>query len=56
MGTGDPIESMLIELKNNSEMMIDLAYSALIYGNVDVARYVLDLEAEMDHLHTRFIH
>jgi uncharacterized protein with PhoU and TrkA domain len=39
MGTGDPIESMLIELKNNSEMMIDLAYSALIYGNVDVARY-----------------
>lgn len=54
MGADDPIESMLIEMKNNSEMMIDLAYSALIYGNVDVARHVLDLEVEMDHLHTRF--
>lgn len=54
MNTGDPIESMLIEMKNKSEMMVDLAYTALIYGNNDVAQHVLELEAEMDYLHTRF--
>jgi uncharacterized protein with PhoU and TrkA domain len=45
---------MLVELKDTSEMMIDLAYSALLYGNVEIAQQVLELEEEMDVLHTAF--
>lgn len=45
---------MLAELKDTSEMMIDLAYSALLYGNVEIAQQVLELEEEMDDLHTAF--
>jgi len=48
------IEAMLVELKDTSEMMIDLAYSSLLYGNVEIAQQVLDLEEEMDDLHTTF--
>ena len=48
------IEAMIVELKDTSEMMIDLAYLALLYGNVEVAKQVLELEEEMDDLHTTF--
>jgi len=45
---------MIVELKDTSEMMIDLAYLALLYGNMDVAKHVLELEEEMDNLYTTF--
>ena len=48
------IEAMIVELKDTSEMMIDLAYLALLYGNVAVAEQVMDLEEEMDNLHNAF--
>jgi len=44
----------MVELKDTSEMMIDLAYSALLYGNVEIAQQVVELEEEMDDLHTVF--
>lgn len=44
------IESMLLELKDTSEFMIDLAYSSLIYNNVEIAEEVQFLEQEMDDL------
>jgi uncharacterized protein with PhoU and TrkA domain len=48
------IETMIVELKDTSEMMIDLAYLALLYGKVEIAEHVIDLEEEMDNLHNAF--
>jgi uncharacterized protein with PhoU and TrkA domain len=45
---------MIVELKDTSEMMIDLAYLALLYGKVEIAEHVIDLEEEMDNLHNAF--
>jgi len=45
---------MIVELKDTSEMMIDLAYLALLHGNVEVAEQVIELEEEMDNLHNAF--
>ncbi len=39
---------MLIEMKNISELMIDLAYSALIYNNREIAEEVKYLEEKVD--------
>ncbi len=44
------IESMLLDLKDTSEFMIDLAYSSLLYNNVEIAEEVLFLEERMDEL------
>ena len=44
------IESMLLELKDTSEYMIDLAYSSLLYNNTDLAEEVEFLERKMDDL------
>ncbi len=44
------IESMLLELKDTSEFMIDLAYSSLLYNNTDIAEEVEFLEQKMDDL------
>lgn len=44
------IESMLLELKDTSEQMIDLAYSSLIYNNKEIAEEVQFLEMKMDAL------
>ncbi len=44
----------LVELKDTSEMMIDLAYSALLLNSHHLAEEVLMLEDRMDHLHTEF--
>lgn len=46
------IESMLLELKDTSELMIDLAYSSLIYNNKEIAEEVEFLEKKMDILST----
>lgn len=44
----------LVELKDTSEMMIDLAYSALLYNSRQIAEEVMMLEERMDNLHTEF--
>ena len=44
------IESMLLELKDTSEFMIDLAYSSLLYNNSEIAEEVEFLERKMDDL------
>lgn len=45
------LKDMLIEMKDTSELMVDLAYSAMIYDNVDIAEEVLRLEDKMDTLY-----
>lgn len=48
------VENMIKQLKNTCEFMIDLAYSALIFGDKELAKRVIDLEEYMDKLHTKF--
>ena len=47
------VESMLLELKDTSEFMVDLAYSSLLYNNVEIAEEVIFLEGKMDDLQRR---
>ncbi len=42
------IEDILLEMKDTSELMIDLAYSALLYDNEEIARHVIELEERVD--------
>ena len=44
------IEPMLLELKDTSEFMVDLAYSSLLYNNSEIAEEVIFLEGRMDEL------
>ncbi len=44
------LERKLLELKDNSELMMDLAYSSLLYNNQDIAEEVVFLEGMMDEL------
>jgi len=53
-GLFEKICNDLVELKDTSEMMIDLAYSALLLNSHHLADEVLMLEDRMDHLHTEF--
>lgn len=53
-GLFEKICNDLVELKDTSEMMIDLAYSALLLNSHHLAEEVLMLEDRMDHLHTEF--
>ena len=48
------IADRLVELKDTSELMLDLAYSSLLLNSVELADEVLKLEEYMDDLHTRF--
>ena len=41
---------MLLELKDTSEFMVDLAYSSLLYNNSEIAEEVIFLEGMMDEL------
>jgi uncharacterized protein with PhoU and TrkA domain len=50
MMTMNQIESMLLELKDTSDFMVDLAYSSLLYNNTDIAEEVIFLEGKMDEL------
>lgn len=50
----ETIVSMLVQLKDLSEMMVDLAYSALLFASEEVADHVIDMEKMMDVLHTEF--
>ncbi|ADI74429.1 TrkA-C domain protein [Methanohalobium evestigatum Z-7303] len=42
------LKDTLIEMKDISELMVDLAYSAMIYDDVDIAEEVLYLEEKMN--------
>lgn len=48
------IEDILLEIKDTSELMVDLAYSSLIYDNRRIAEEVYDLENYVDTLHQTF--
>lgn len=45
------IEDMVLEIKDKSELMVDLAYSSLIYNNKTIAEEVYDLENLIDELY-----
>lgn len=44
------IETLLLEMKDTSELMIDLAYSSLLYNSHEIAEEVFNLEEEIDEL------
>jgi len=46
----DELEEMLLELKDTSELMIDLAYSSLLYNNKEIAEEVQIMEEMLDDL------
>jgi uncharacterized protein with PhoU and TrkA domain len=45
------IEELIVEMKNTSELMIDLAYLALFYNSKELAEEVSKLESVVDKLH-----
>ena len=45
-----PVRNLLIEMKNLSELMIDLAYAAALYNSQPLAEEVLELEKRVDTL------
>ena len=48
------IVDMLAELKDTSELMVDLAYSSILLNNKELAQEVATLEEHVDDLHTKF--
>jgi uncharacterized protein with PhoU and TrkA domain len=47
------LEELLLELKDTSEFMVDLAYSSLIYDNEEIAEEVIFLAGTMENLSLR---
>lgn len=45
-----PVRELLLEMKNLSELMIDLAYSAALFNDKELAEDVLELESRVDTL------
>jgi uncharacterized protein with PhoU and TrkA domain len=45
------VEDIVLEIKDKSELMIDLAYSSLLYDNETIAKEVYDLENLIDNLY-----
>jgi uncharacterized protein with PhoU and TrkA domain len=45
-----PVRELLVEMKNLSELMIDLAYSAALFNDKELAEDVLTLERRIDYL------
>jgi uncharacterized protein with PhoU and TrkA domain len=50
----EEIVERLVELKDTSELMIDLAYSSLLLDSRELAEEVQRLEGYVDELHTEF--
>lgn len=48
------IVDMLVELKDTSELMLDLAYSSILLNSKELAEEVQALEEHVDKLHTEF--
>ncbi len=46
----DELEKKLLEMKDTSELMVDLAYSSLLYNNREIAQEVMELEEYTDEL------
>ena len=46
-------EELLLELKEKAELMVDLAYSSVIYDNREIAQEVYNLENFIDNLNDR---
>ena len=44
------VKDLLVAMKNSSELIVDLAYSALLHSSDPLAEEVLELEAKMDRL------
>lgn len=44
------LKDLLTEMKDTSELMLDLAYSAILFNSPDMAEEVYELESEMDEL------
>jgi len=47
-------EEMLLELKEKAELMVDLAYSSIIYDSRELAEEVYELEEFIDVLNDKF--
>jgi uncharacterized protein with PhoU and TrkA domain len=45
-----PVSDLLLEMKNLSELMIDLAYSAALFNDKELAEDIMELEARVDTL------
>jgi uncharacterized protein with PhoU and TrkA domain len=45
-----PVRELLLEMKNLSELMIDLAYSAALFNDKELAEDVIELESRIDTL------
>ncbi|MEM3041193.1 MAG: TrkA C-terminal domain-containing protein [Nitrososphaerota archaeon] len=45
-----PVRELLLEMKNLSELMIDLAYSAALFNDKELAEDVIELESKVDTL------
>jgi uncharacterized protein with PhoU and TrkA domain len=45
-----PVRDLLVEMKDLSELMIDLAYSAVMFNDKDLAEEVIDMEERVDYL------
>ena len=41
------VKDLLVEIKDTTELMVDLAYSAILYNNEDIAEEVLELEGRV---------
>ena len=48
---GASVEERVLEIKDKSELMVDLAYSSLLYDNTTIAEEVYDLEKLIDTLY-----
>ena len=44
-------EDIVLEIKDKSELMVDLAYSSVLYDNKTIAEEVYDLENSVDNLY-----
>jgi len=45
-----PVRELLVELKDTSELMLDLAYSSILFDDKELAEEVLELEERTDYL------
>ena len=45
-----PVRDLFLEMKNLSELMIDLAYSAALFNDRELAEDIMDLEGRVDTL------
>jgi len=49
--TEKTVEEIVLEIKDKSELMVDLAYSSILYDNKTIAKEVYDLEDFIDNLY-----